>query len=188
MGSVTNILISVLNLILYLILFAFMLRMLFQLFRADARNPVAVNIAQLTNIVVEPLRSYVPRTRYIDLSTFLCWFTISAIRLGMLFYLSPPNAFSPVLFLAYVLTDFILQFTTIVFYATLFYTILNFVAPGLQSVGIDTLRSLSEPVLKIVRSKIPPTSGFDFAPLVVLMVAKFTQIALTSYLEASYFY
>jgi uncharacterized protein YggT (Ycf19 family) len=188
MSIVYNLFITILNLAFYIVLFAFMLRMLFQLFKVNAQNPIAISIASATNIIVLPLRQYLPRTRYIDLSTFVCWLIIDIIKYTVIVYLNTQSLLSPSAYLYIVPADFIMQMFTLIFYSTLFYTIISFVAPGLRSVGMDTLRALCEPVLRQARKIISPAGGFDFAPVIVLLLTKFTQIAITKYIPPSYFF
>lgn len=179
---------TLLNLAFYFVLFAFMLRMLFQLFKVNAQNPVAISIANATNIAVLPLRQYLPRTRYIDLSTLVCWLFIDIIKYTVIIFIASDSLLSPIAYLYLVPADFAMQMLTLIFYSTLFYTIISFVAPGLRSVGMDTLRALCEPALKQARKLISPAGGFDFAPVIVLLITKFTQIAITKYIPPNYFF
>ena len=188
MSTLFSMLLFVLTVFFYLVLFAFMLRMLFQLFKANANNPVAITIANITDIAVKPLRDYMPRTRFIDLSTLSCWLVIDVIKYTFIVYLDAGTFLTPAQYLYIVPADFVMQALSIIFYATLFYTVINFVAPGLQSPGMDTLRALSEPVLNVVRRRIPPSGGFDFAPVIVLVLSKFCQIGITQVIPPTYFY
>ncbi len=188
MSIVYSLFITVLNLAFYFVLFAFMLRMLFQLFKVNAQNPIAISIANATNIIVLPLRQHLPRTRYIDLSTFVCWLVIDILKYTVIVFLSGSSMLSFSHYLYIIPADFIMQMLTLVFYSTLFFTIISFVAPGLRSVGMDTLRALCEPALRQARRLISPAGGFDFAPIIVILIAKFTQIAITKYIPPSYFF
>ena len=188
MDTIYGFFIIVLNLAFYVVLFAFMLRMLFQLFRVDARNEVALKIAHVTNPMVLYLRNYLPRTRYIDLSTLACWLIIDVVKYTVIMLLSGSSLPSFFHYLMLPPCDFIMQACSIIFYATLFYAVVSFVAPGLQSMGMDTLRALSEPALKQARKIISPAGGFDFAPIIVLLITKFSQVAITKVIPAGFFY
>lgn len=188
MSSLYLIFLLILNLAFYVVLFAFVLRMLFQLFRANAQNPIALHIGSVTNVVVLPLREYLPRTRYVDLSTFVCWLAIDLIKYTVMIFLANHSHLSFMQYLILIPADLLMQISTVIFYATLFYAIINFVAPGLQSVGMDTLKILSEPALAQARKLISPRAGFDFAPIIVLLVTKFIEIAITQYIPAGYFF
>lgn len=188
MSTLYNILLIIVNLGFYLILFAFMLRMLFQLFKASPQNPVVMAINNVTDHAVLPLRNFIPKTRYIDLAALSCWLIVDIIKYTIVVYIGADTFLTPMEYLYIVPADFAMQFLSLLFYSTLFYTIINFVAPGLQSPGMDTLRALSEPALNQVRKKIPASGGFDFAPIIVLLGTKFCQISITQFIPASYFY
>lgn len=187
MGNITSIIALLVNIAFYLVLFAFMLRMLFQLFKVNATNSFAINIANITNIAVQPVREYLPRTRYIDLSTFVCWLIIDLSKYIILSFFNTQSSIDTIQYLFLVPADFIMQVTMVIFWSTLFYTIINFVSPGLQSVGMDVIRSLSEPALQKVRKFVSPDSGFDFAPIIVLIGTKLIQIIINLYIPADYF-
>ena len=187
MGTITGIIAIVVNIAFYLVLFAFMLRMLFQLFKANSTNPFAINIVKFTNPAVLFLREYLPRTRYIDLSTLVCWIIIDLLKYIILSFLTMRYGLTTLQYIVLVPADFIMQLTMVIFWATLFYVIINFVAPGLQSVGMDVLKTLSEPALKKARKLISPDTGFDFAPIIVLVLAKLIQLAINLYIPADYF-
>lgn len=188
MSTLFNIFLILLNIGFYLILFTFMLRLLFQLFNANSNNPVVLAITNVTNYAVLPLRDYIPKTRYIDLSTLLCWFIVDILKYTLIVYLSAHDFLTFFEYISIIPADFAMQALSLIFYSTLFYTVINFVAPGLQSAGMDTIRALSEPALAVVRKKIPPSGGFDFAPMVVLLGTKFAQVSITQFIPASYFY
>lgn len=188
MGTIYNILLYAVNLTFYLVLFALMLRMLFQFFRASATNPVAVTIAHYTNPIILPLREYLPRTRYIDLSTFTLWLVVDFLKYLLIVYLEIKQVLTPAQFALVIPADFIMQLTTLIFYATIFYTVINFVAPGLQSVGMDTLKTLAEPPMAMMRKFIPASGGFDFSPFLIILIAKCIQIGITQFIPAAYFF
>ncbi len=168
-----------------------MLRIIFQLLKAPANNQVAIMIKNVTDVVVLPVREYVPKTRYIDLSTFLCWLVIDIIKYTILVYFTSKSGHGFLSFFEYlqiVPADFLMQAMSIFFYSTLFFTIVSFVAPGLQSVGMDTLKVLCEPALKQARKIISPAGGFDFAPVIILFVTKCIQLSIIQFIPAAYFY
>lgn len=191
MNIIGNILIYAINFGLYIVLFGFMLRMMFQLFKAPAHNQVAVTIKNLTDALVVPVREYLPRTPYIDLSTLTCWLVIDILKYTILVYFTSTNGNGFLSLLDYIRIvpcDFLMQSMSILFYSTLFYTIISFVAPGLQSVGMDTLKLLCEPALQQARRIISPAGGFDFAPAIVLFVTKCLQLSIIQFIPAAYFY
>tara|TARA_B110000879_G_scaffold152199_1_gene197036 strand:- start:1789 stop:2295 length:507 start_codon:yes stop_codon:yes gene_type:complete len=168
-----------------------MLRILFQLFKTNSNNQVAVMVANVTNVMVIPLRQYLPRTRYIDLSTLTCWLFFDILKYTILVYFTAKSGsgfLSIIEYIKIVPADFIMQALSIIIYSTLFYTILLFVAPGLKSMGMDTLKALSEPALIQARKIISPAGGFDFAPAIIMLGSKCIQLSIMQFIPASYFY
>lgn len=188
MGAIYNIVLFIINLFFSLVLFIVILRLLFQMCRAPAGNPFCEGIAKLTNPVILPLRKLVPRTRYIDISTLIVWLVIDVIKYCVVIYMTHQHILTLFQLALIVPADLIMQTSTILLYTVLFYALLKFVAPGMQNTAISTLRILAEPVLKISRKFIPAVSGFDFSPIVAIVVLKAIQIAITTYIPASYFF
>lgn len=191
MELIKNIFIYAINFGLYIVLFTFMLRMMFQLVKIPASNQFARMIGNLTDVVILPLREYLPKTPYVDLSTLVCWLVVDIIKYTVLVYFTATgsdNFLSIIEYIQIVPADFVMQAMSILFYSTLFYTIISFVAPGLQSVGMDTLRGLCEPALNRARKIISPASGFDFAPMIVLFISKCVQLSIIQFIPAAYFY
>ena len=65
----------IVDMLLWLLLLAFVLRLLFQLVRADFRDPMADAIVRVTNWLILPLRKLLPPIGQIDFS-FL-WVSIA---------------------------------------------------------------------------------------------------------------
>lgn len=183
-----NVGVYTLNFILSIVQLVFLLRLLFQLFRASSKNAFCITIANLTNPIILPLRKYIPRTRFVDLSTLLAWVVVDIVKYVLIVYIktSVMLSFLQVVFL--VPSDLIMQITSIIFYAIIFYIILKWVASGINNVAMDTLRTLSEPALRVGRQIIPSSGGFDFSPIIVLFALKVIQYAITLYIPAGYFF
>src|SRR5450631_2273399 len=70
--------------LLWLLTLAFLLRLLFQLVRADFRDPMADAIVRVTNWLILPLRRLVPPIGKIDAATIVAVIAVAAARTAAL--------------------------------------------------------------------------------------------------------
>ena len=82
------------------------------------------------------------------------------------------------------ITNFLATVINVIYYvfviALLVRMILSFVGPYKYEQVWRVVRDLTEPVLAPVRRILPPMGGFDFSPLIVLLVADFLRRILLS--------
>jgi YggT family protein len=180
--------IFVFSFVVSLVQLVFILRLILQMLRVSSQNEFAIMIAQATNPVVQPLRSILPRTRFIDISTLSVWLTVDIIKYLVIVYFQAHVVLSAFQLAVLIPADFIMQCLTLLFYAVLFHAILSFVAQGMVNTATITLKALSEPLLALGRKIIPNAGGFDLSPIVVLFVIKVIQMTITTYIPASYFF
>jgi YggT family protein len=149
--------------------FAFLLRVLLQLVRADFRNPLAQAVVALTNWLVLPLRRIVPAAGRFDTASLVALLIVQLVatlilfrvRTGVIFpFVSLAIASVRALALAALLLYTILIFV---------YAALSFVAPGARSPATALLSALCEPVLRPLRRVLPVVGGIDFSPLVAIL-------------------
>lgn len=169
-----NAIIFIVDTLLSLLLYAFLLRLLMQWSRADFRNPVSEAIVRLTNPLVIPLRRVLPPVRKVDTATVVAVVLIAlletVIDLSLRGYALPSFVWI-VRAAALAIADAILR---IYLYAILLYAALSLIAPGGYSPVQSLLVSLCEPVLRPIRRtsrtiarrlNLPPLGGLDLAPL-----------------------
>lgn len=151
--------------LLSLTVFVFLLRLLLQWSRADFRNQVAQAVVRITNPLILPLRRILPPIGKVDTASVVAVILLAVVEEVILFSLAglPINYFGywprAVLFR-------ILDITlTTYLYGIFIYTLLSMVAPGGYSPMQSVLASLCEPVLRPFRRIIPPIGGIDFSPL-----------------------
>lgn len=177
-----NAVLFLLEAVLGLLSFAFLLRFYFQLTRAPFQNQFAQMIVTLTNFAVKPLRRVVPSIGKLDLSTLLLAYltqlvlTICTLWLKGFPLLIAGNGIWLVI-LVVALIDVISISISIFLYAVLIQAILSWVNPHTQVAPI--LNSLTYPILRFLRKYIPPAGNFDLSPLVFIISA---QLLLTTIL------
>ena len=163
-------LIFIVDSILRLAVYAFLLRLLLQLSRGDFRNPLSQAVVKLTNWLVLPLRRVLPPLGSVDTASLVAVYLVQLAAAGVVFAMST-GVLMPVTTLLVVGAKLAviatLQLYTV---AIIVYALLSLVAPGTYSPAAGFLSSLCEPLLRPVRRMLPPIGGLDFSPLVVILV------------------
>jgi YggT family protein len=151
--------------LLWLLTLAFVLRFLFQLVRADFRDPMADAIVRVTNWLILPLRKILPPIGKIDTATVIAVLIVASVRTVAALALIGAGFGDPLQFLritVLALADLILR---VYLFAMLLYWLTSFVSPGGYAPGVRLLAQLCEPILKPVRRIIPPIGQIDLSVL-----------------------
>ncbi|MCB6182996.1 YggT family protein [Leeia sp. TBRC 13508] len=166
-------------------------RFILQVVRAPFSNPLAQFTIKFTNWAVIPARKIIPGIKGYDIATLLLVFLgswlLKALELfialtlhGGLGWLSPQII--PVSFLAGLV--FSLQLLLYLWIGSTFMiAILSWTQPGhpLSSVLYAIVRPLLAPIQRII----PPVSGFDLAPLVLILILQVVLYFVIPSLEVS---
>jgi YggT family protein len=147
----------------WLLLLAFVLRFLFQLVRADFRDPMADAIVRVTNWLILPLRRVLPPIGKLDTATVVAVLIVLAARTAAIFALSGYRFDDPVVFARVSAVDLVEMVLKVYLFAMLLYWIASYVSPGGYAPGIRLLSQLCEPILRRVRRVIPPIGQIDFS-------------------------
>ena len=160
-----------------IVVFAFLLRVLLQLVRADFRNPLAQAVVALTNWLVLPLRRLLPPAGRFDTASFVALLAVQLVATLVLFRLRTAVVYPFVPLLAASLRQ--LANATLLLYTILIFAqaILSFV-PGARSPVNALLDALCEPVLRPFRRVLPIVGGLDFSPLVAILLLTALRILL----------
>src|SRR5262245_2890325 len=139
--------------VLTFVVYAFLLRLLLQLVRADFRNPLAQAVIALTNWLVLPLRRVLPPVGRFDTASLVALLAVQLLATAVLvrFWPAPPRLG---LFLEAARS---LALAALFLYAILIFVhaLLSFVAPGVRSPVTALLAALCEPVLRPLRRALP---------------------------------
>jgi YggT family protein len=153
----------IVDMLLWLLMLAFMLRFLFQLVRADFRDPMADAIVRVTNWLILPLRRVLPPIGKIDTATVVSVVLIAAVHTEAMFALAGVGFVHPLSFTLITLKELVALVLKVYLFAMLLYWIATFVSPGGYTPGIRLLAQLCEPILRRVRRVIPPIGQIDFS-------------------------
>jgi len=164
--------------ILSFVVYAFLLRLLLQLVRADFRNPLSRAVLAFTNWLVMPLRRMIPPIGRLDTASLLALLIVQLAATLIIFQLFPSQlmaggrAVTFVDLAVYSLLQLIV--TTIWFYIIIIfiYALLSFIAPSTYSPAVGILSALCDPVLSPLRRILPVVGGLDFSPLVAIVLLR----------------
>jgi YggT family protein len=160
-----NAIIFIVETLLTLTLFVFLLRLLLQWARADFRNPVSQAVVRMTNPLVMPLRRILPPVGKIDTASVIAVLIVAFVEVAIIFALRGLGVPPPLLWLRMAVVEILRTTLWTYFYAIFLYALLTLIAPGGYSPMQSVLDSLCEPVLKPIRRLIPPIGGLDLSPL-----------------------
>ncbi|MDH5543949.1 MAG: YggT family protein [Gammaproteobacteria bacterium] len=162
-----------------LLLLVFMLRLLMQLVRADFHNPVSQFIVKVTNPVLRPLRRFIPGLFGIDMASVLVLIVLQYLELFLTMVLLGAQA-SPLATLAVSVVE-LLDFTLKIFlFSLIIQVILSWVNPQTYNPVVGVLYALNEPLLRPARRMLPPISGFDLSPLIVVVFLQLTNFLVVA--------
>jgi YggT family protein len=151
--------------LLWLLELAFLLRLLFQLARADFRDPMADAIVRVTNWLIMPLRRIVPPIAKVDTATVIAVLLVACARTFVLMAMAGMGTGDLLVFLRITAVDLAGLVLRIYLFAMLLYWVTSFVSSGGYAPGVRLLAQLCEPILKPVRRIIPRIGQIDFSIL-----------------------
>ena len=162
-------LIFIVESVLSLAVFAFLLRFLLPLMRADFRNPLSQAILTLTNWLVLPLRRILPPMGRMDTASLVALVAVQLLATLLMFRLRA-GALIPFMPLVIAgLTSLAISTIRLLQVLIFVFALLSFIAPGTYSPVVGLLSSLCEPLLRPLRRVLPVIGGLDFTPLVALI-------------------
>ena len=144
--------------------FAFLLRFVLQAVRADFYNPITQAIVRITDPVLKPLRRVVPDAAGLNTAALLITLLL---QLGLVFVLFAASPGTAVVLAAFRLLMLVLD---VYFWALFIVVVISWVAPGSRHPGAKLLHQITEPMLAPFRRLVPPMGGLDFSVMVAILV------------------
>ena len=145
-----------------------MLRFLLQWARADFYNPISQFIVKATQAPLAPLRRVVPTVANLDLAAALFMFALKFVELWLitgLLGMSPQIGGVAMMSIA----ELFGLLVNVFIFSILIQVIISWVNPGMHNPVMGLLHTLNEPLLAPARRIIPPISGLDLSPIVVII-------------------
>ncbi len=150
------------------------LRFLFQLLRADSRNPLCQLVIVATRLPLQILRRLIPGLFGIDLAAVALILLIAFIKIMLLLSVSGLPA-APAGAFVLALGESINTLIWILIIVILVSAVLSWVAPMSRHPLARLASSMSEPLLRPFRQLIPAISGIDITPVLALLVLNLAQ-------------
>ena len=156
---------------------AVMLRFLLAMVRADFYNPLTQILVKLTNPALKPLRRLIPGFGGIDIASLLLMLALQMLALTLITLLRGA-ALHPVGLLLWSIAELLGLLLNIYMFSILIQVVLSWVNPNADNPAVSLLYSINEPLLAPARRLIPPLSGLDLSPVVVLLGLQLAKMLL----------
>ena len=159
--------------------YAFLLRFLLPLVRADFRNPLAQAILALTNWLVMPLRRVLPPVGRVDTASVVAVLAVQFVAVLIMFRLRTGVVFPFGQLLVATLLSLAVAMLQLFTVLIIIYALLSFIAPGVRSPATGLLAALCEWLLAPIRRALPAVGGIDFSPLVAIVGLQALRLLIT---------
>ena len=173
MENSVHALVFIINTVLGLYTAAVLLRFLMQQVRADFYNPLAQAMMKLTNPLLLPLRRVIRPWNRIDLASLVLAVLLQFGNVLLVTWLANRVgyglAYAPGFLLMWTALKLIYILVNLYFFTILLEVLMSWFSQGRNPMD-GLFRPVNAPLLRPVRRVLPPFSGLDFSPLVVLLV------------------
>jgi len=160
---------------------AVMLRFLLQWVRADFYNPLVQFLVRITNPPLLPLRRIVPGYRGLDLAAVVLAFVLQTVEMLLItLLLGQPVGVGGLLMLA--VLELLKLLINIYLWGVIIQAVLSWFNPDPYHPAARVLAQLTAPVLKPARRLLPPISGVDLSPMLVVVALIFISLLLQDFL------
>ncbi|MGD8569859.1 MAG: YggT family protein [Gammaproteobacteria bacterium] len=176
-GYGTNAIQFLIHTLFSLYLVAIMLRVLLQVTRADFYNPVSQFLVKVTNPPLIPLRRLIPGFMGIDLAAIVLMLLIKIVEI-FLIVLILGASIGIVGIIVLSIAELLRLLINIYFFTILIQVVVSWINPGAYNPALSLLYSINEPLLRRARRLIPPISGFDLSPIVVVILLQLVSMLI----------
>lgn len=156
------------NTIFNLYILAVMLRFLLQWVKADFYNPVCQMLIKVTNLPLKPLRRIIPGFFGLDFAAIVLMFILQLVALALIALIISFPITPYIILIA--IGKLLILVLNLYFFAILIRAIASWFNSNPYHPLIMLLNQLTEPVLRPARRLLPNIAGFDFSPIVLLIV------------------
>lgn len=154
-----------------------MLRFLLQLVRADFYNPLSQFIVKATRPVLHPMRRVIPGLAGVDTAALVLMLLLQMLQIALTLGMAGHSLGLLALLLLSV-AELASMALKVFLFAIIIQVVISWVNPGAYNPVTSLLYSLTEPLLAPARRLIPPISGLDLSPLVVLVLLQLTSMLI----------
>ena len=169
-------LVFVINTLLGLYTAAVMLRFLMQQVRADFYNPLSQAIVKLSNPLLLPLRRVIPAWGKVDTAAVVLMLVVQFVNVLLVMLVAGmPYTWGYIIYWTILKLIFIL--VNLYFFSILMEAVISWLGQGRSPLD-GLLKPINAPLLRPARRILPPTSGLDFSPLLVMLALQVINLLL----------
>ena len=162
-------------------LLAVMLRFLLQWVQADFYNPLVQFLVRITNPPLLPLRRIVPGYRGLDLASVVLAFVLQGVEVLLVaLLLGQPVGIGGLLLLT--VMELLKLLINIYLWGIIIQAVLSWINPDPRHPAARVLAQLTAPLLRPARRLLPPISGVDLSPILVVVALIFVSLLLQDFL------
>ena len=160
---------------------AVMLRFLLQWVRADFYNPLVQFLVRITNPPLLPLRRIVPGYRGLDLAAAVLAFVLQLVEVLLVaLLLGQPLGVGSLLLLT--VMELLKLLINIYLWGIIIQVVLSWINPDPRHPAAWVLNQLTAPLLRPAQRLLPPISGVDLSPMLVVVALIFVSLLLQDFL------
>lgn len=163
-----------------LYILAVLLRYLLARVRADFYNPLSQFLVKITNPVIKPLRRFIPGYLGIDWPSIIFLLLLQGLEIIMIALVSSSHIPAPLGLCVLIIANLLKTVIYVHMFIIIIQIVISWVNPGAYNPITVIMYQLSEPVLKPARRLIPAAGGFDFSPMIAIIVMQLMIILLVS--------
>ncbi len=167
----------IINTLFGLYILVIMLRFLLQWVRADFYNPISQFLVKVSNPTLRPLRRVIPGVAGVDMAAVVLMLLLQLLSLGLILLLRGHGVPLGTLFF-WSLAELVSLAISVYIWGIIIQIVISWINPGAYNPALSLLHSLTEPLLRPARRLLPPVSGFDLSPLLVLLVLQVGKMLL----------
>ncbi|MCP5450014.1 MAG: YggT family protein [Gammaproteobacteria bacterium] len=154
-----------------------MLRFLLQCVRADFYNPLVQFLVRITNPLLLPLRRFVPGYRGLDLASVVLAFALQLLEVLLVTALFGRSLDIGGVLLVTVM-ELLKLLINIYLWGVIIQAVLSWINPDPRHPAARVLAQLTAPLLRPARRLLPPVSGVDLSPVLVVVALIFVSLLL----------
>jgi YggT family protein len=156
-----------------------MLRFLLQLVRADFHNPLSQFVVKVTTPPLRLFRRFIPGVAGIDLASIVLLLGLQMLMLWLM-HLASGRGINIGGLVVLSLAELISLTLSIYLIAIIAQVILSWLGPQGYNPIAGVLYSLTEPVMRPARRLLPPMSGIDLSPIIVILALQLLKILVVA--------
>lgn len=181
MSAIYEALLFLVSTIFDLYIFVLVIRVLLAYAGASYYDPITQFIVRCTDMLVKPVRRFIPNVRGIEVSTLVIIFALEIIKYTLITVLTG-GKFGLLGLSIIALADTLKMILQTLFYTIILQALLSFVQPN--SPFSVTLYKINAPILRPIQRLCPTVGGMDISPIPAMLLLQLTIILLVNPLMA----